>query len=73
VFFLYQDKFVRIVYYWVRIKQAAIVSFLGAFAFLKLCYNAYLGILLAAGWIEYIYISILLYVIALMIRKAIGQ
>lgn len=63
--------FVRLLYYWVRIRQATLLSWLGAFAFLKLCHNAYLGILLAAGWIEYIYVLVLLYVLALAIRKII--
>lgn len=62
----------RYFYYWIYIKKNTFVSILAAFALLKLCYNAYLGILLTAGYIEYVYITIVLYVLVLAIRRAIS-
>lgn len=62
----------RLITFWILIKWNLLLSILGAFASLKLLHNAYLGVLLAAGWVEYIYILILFYILTLLIRKALG-
>jgi hypothetical protein len=56
----------------VYIQRKRVTSILGVLAFVRLLSNAYQGAALLGGWIEYVAALMLLYILYLVIKKAIG-
>lgn len=65
-------RVLRVGLFFALLQWKRLVAVLGALAFVRLLYNAYLGVVLLVGWIEHVAILILAWIIYLLIRRALN-
>ena len=65
-------RFLRLGLFFALLQWKRVAAILGAFASVKLLQNAYQGIVLAIGWVEYFAFLALIWVIYLLIRRALN-
>lgn len=66
-------RIVRLRLFWVAIRwKSTFLPLLGGLAFLRLLYSAYAGAQILTGWIEYLCAVFVLYIIILLIRRALN-
>lgn len=63
--------FCRWILFFTYMRKKSGLSILGALAFLKLSQNAIAGTAILAGWIEYLAVAVILYLVFLAIRRLI--
>lgn len=66
-------KFFRYLIICIFLQKNKLISLLGVLSFAKLAHSAYLGLGILSGWLEYIAAAIILYVLYLLISKAIND
>lgn len=71
--FSWLPRCLKIFILFVILQKNKIISLMGVLAFAKLAHNAYLGLGLLAGWLEYVAIIIILYILYLLICKALDS
>jgi hypothetical protein len=68
-----QPRLLRVSVIAALVAWKKVVSVLSAFAMIKILHSAYLGAVIALGWMEYICVAILVALLYFLIRRALGK